>query len=141
MPNIGDTGNGATATFATSSLSLAITQIQIGEETIDMLDVSTLATTAYMEKIASDLKEAPEVTVSYIFVTSATQPVVGAAPETMTITWPIQTGNVAAANLAGTAVFTSRKLPDLQNGQVQIGQVKWKYDGDTGPTYTKATTS
>lgn len=141
MPNIGDTGNGATVTFGTSSLSLAITQIQIGEETIDMLDVSTLATTAYMERIASDLKDPPEVTVSFVFVTSATMPVVGDAPETMTITWPLQTGNNAAANLAGTAVFTSRKLPDLQNGQVQIGQCKWKYNGDTGPTYTKATTS
>lgn len=139
MPLLGDTGQGATATFGTSSLSLAVTKILIGEISIDMLDVSVLATTDYLEMIASDLKKTPEVTLDFVFVTSATAPVVGGAAETMTVTFPQRTGETAAATLVGTAQFTSFKLPDLQLGQIQAGQCKWKYNGDTGPTYTKAT--
>lgn len=141
MTLLGDTGNGATATFGTSSLSLAITKIQIGEISIDMLGVSTLATTDYMEEVASDLKKAPEVTIDFVFSTSANAPAVGGAAETMTITFPQRTGETAAATLVGTAQFVGLKLPDLENGKIQTGQVKWKYNGDTGPTYTKATTS
>ena len=115
MALIGDTGNGATCTFATSSLSLAITKIQIGEQTIDMLDVSTLATSGDQEMIASDLKKAQEVTVTALYVGTATLPVVGAAAETMTVTMPLFTGTTTAANLAGTAQFTSSKLPDMEN--------------------------
>ena len=139
MALIGDTGNGATCTFAASSLSLAITQIQISEQTIDMLDVSTLATSGDQEMIASDLKKTQEATVTAIYVGTATLPVVGAAAETMTITLPLFTGTTVAANLAGTAQFTSSKLPDLQNGNIMMYQFKFKYNGDTGPTYTKAT--
>lgn len=139
MALIGDTGNGATCTFATSSLSLAITKIQIGEQTIDMLDVSTLATSGDQEMIASDLKKAQEVTVTALYVGTATLPVVGAAAETMTVTMPLFTGTTTAANLAGTAQFTSSKLPDMENGVLMQYQFKWKYNGDTGPTYTKAT--
>ena len=139
MALIGDTGNGATCTFATSSLSLAIIKIQIGEQTIDMLDVSTLATTSDQEMIASDLKKTQEVTVTAIYVGTATLPVVGATAETMTITMPLFTGTTVAANLAGTAQFISSKLPDPENGTIMTYQFKWKYNGDTGPTYTKAT--
>ena len=139
MAVLGDTGNGATVAFGTSSLSLAVTSIQIGEIAIDMLDGSTLATTDYQETIASDLKRTPEVTLNVLFVASATAPVVGGAAETMTVTFPLLTGTTTAANLAGTAQFTSFKLPDPQNGQLMTAQVKFKYNGDTGPTYTKAT--
>lgn len=139
MALIGDTGNGATCTFATSALSLAITKIQIGEQTIDMLDVSTLATSGDQEMIASDLKKAQEVTVTALYVGTATLPVVGATAETMTVTMPLFTGTTTAANLAGTAQFTSSKLPDMENGVLMQYQFKWKYNGDTGPTYTKAT--
>lgn len=141
MANMGDTGNGATVTFGTSALSLAITEIQIGGITIDMLDVSTLATTDYMIEIGSDLKKAPEVSLKFVFSTLATAPVVGGAPETFTTTFPLRTGEATAANLAGTIVITEFQLPELKNGTVQIGTAKVKFDGDTGPTYTKAVAS
>lgn len=139
----GDTGNGATVTFATSSLALAADAqtIDIGEETIELLDVSKLSTTGYMERVASDLKDPPEVTLTVLFNTEDAAPTVGGAPETITVTFPLRTGQSAAATLAGTGVITSFKLPNLANGQVQQAQVKFKYDGDTGPTFTAATTS
>jgi hypothetical protein len=141
MANLGDTGNGATAVFGTSALSLAITEIQIGEITIDMLDVSLLATTDFMLEIASDLKKAPEVTLKFVFDTLATAPVVGGVPETFTVTFPLRTGEATAANLAGTIVITGFQLPELKNGTIQTGTAKVKFNGDTGPAYTKAIAS
>lgn len=131
----GDTGNGTTLTFATSSLSLLITQITVGEETIDMLDASTLATTDYQNMIRSDLKKTPEVTFQAIYVQTATAPTVGGAPETVTVTYPLL-GAGTAAKIAGTAVITGRTFPAAANGAIMMLQGKIKYDGDTGPAYT-----
>lgn len=138
MASVGDTGNGATAVFGTSALSLLITEIQIGEISIDMLDVSLLATTDFAIEIASDLKKAPEVTLKAVHNTALVAPTVGGAPETFTVTFPLRTGEAAAANLAGTVVITGYTLPTLKNGEVQMLDVKVKFDGDTGPTYTKS---
>lgn len=139
MALIGDTGQGMTATFGTSSLSLAVTEITIGTISIDMLNVSTLATTDFEELISSDLKKIGKVKLKFVFVGSATAPVVGGAAETMTVTWPLFTGGSTAANLAGTAQFTDLHLADGKLGEVMFGECEWQYNGDTGPTYTKAT--
>ncbi len=141
MPNIGDTGQGMTVTFGTSSLSLAVTEVTVGTISVDTLDVSTLATTGFQELITSDLKKIGKCKLKGVFVASATAPTVGGAAETMTITYPLFTGNVQAANLAGTAVFTDWKAPDGKLGEVMMFECEFQYDGDTGPTYTKATTS
>jgi len=135
---IGDTGQGMTATFSASSLSLAITEITIGTRTLDMLDVSALASTDFSELISSDLKKIGKVKLKFVFVASATMPVVGGAAETMTITYPLFTGHSTASTLAGTAQFTDLKLPDGKLGEVMFGECEFQYNGDTGPTYTKA---
>lgn len=134
----GDTGQGTTLVFGTSSLSLLITQITIGEETINMLDASTLATTDFQTLVKSDLKVPPEVTFQAIYVQTATLHTVGGAPETGTITFPLL-GSGSAATYAGTGVFTGRTLPSAQIGQLMVVSGKFKFDGDTGPTYTKET--
>jgi hypothetical protein len=141
MSNVGDTGQGMTAVFATSNLSLAVTEITVGTQSIDMLNVSLLSSTGFEKLIASDLKKIGKCKLKFVFVATATQPVIGGAPETATITYPLFTGNVAAANLAGTAVFTDLKLPDGKLGEVMFGECEFQYDGATGPTYTKATTA
>lgn len=142
MPLFGDTGNGATLVMSGTALTnVRIKSIQIGEITIDALDVSTLATTAFMEEIQSDLAKAPEVTVTCVHVTSATLPVIDAVPQTCTISFPLQVGNILAANFAGTGFYTSIGLPQLANGEIQELTFKFKFDGDTGPVYTAATTA
>ena len=138
MALIGETGQGMTATFGTSSLSLAITEITIGAITLDMLDVSALASTDFAELIGSDLKKIGKVKLKGVFVASATAPVVGGAAETMTITYPQFVGNSNSSTLAGTAQFTDLKLPDGKLGEVLMFECEYQYNGDTGPTYTKA---
>lgn len=141
MPLTGDTGNGATFTLTTQTAvaSLKIDKISIGEITLDMLDVSTLATTGFMEEIASDLQKAPEVTIDYVFSQSATNISITGSVDTATITFPVgptQT-TTTAATFAGTGVVRAVKMPDFANGTVLKGQAKFKFDGDTGPIYTR----
>ena len=141
MSLTGDTGNLATFTLTTqtSVAALKVTKIAIGEITLDMLDVSTLATTGFMEEIASDLKKAPEVTIDYVVSQSATNIDVTGSVDTATITFPVGSAQTTTngATFAGTGVVTSIKLPDFENGSILTGQAKFKFDGDTGPTYTR----
>lgn len=140
MALTGDTGNGATFTLTTQTAvaSLKIDKISIGEITLDMLDVSVLATTGFMEEIASDLQKAPEVTIDYVFSGLATNIAITGLVDTATITFPIGPGQTAASTFAGTAVVRAVKMPDFANGSVNKGQAKIKFDGDTGPTYTRS---
>ena len=60
-----DTGNGAT--FTRSGTTVDIVAITIGDQRIDLLDISLLSTTGFMEKIAADLADAGEFTIEYLY--------------------------------------------------------------------------
>ena len=150
MALTGDTGNGATLTFAanmgfgstTTSMSMAI-DITPGEQSIGIVDVSTLATSGVMETIPSDLAEFAESSARVKWLTSAASTVamnasLPASAGSVVLTYPLRTGETTAANFTGTAFVVGHTLPSFANGQLQTGEVKWKYDGDTGPTYTGA---
>lgn len=141
MPTNGDTGQGWTFTFGTQSISLLVTAINAGKWSVNALDVSVLATTDFMEKLASDLKDAGTFTVDFLWKTSTTAPVVGTTPETFTITAAQMSGDTAAATLAGTGFVQDITWPTAALGAVNKGQITCCWNGDTGPTYTKATTS
>lgn len=141
MPLNGDTGQGWSFTFGTQSITLLVTQINCGKWSISPLDVSVLATTDFMERIASDLKDAGTFTVDFLWKTSTTAPVVGTTAETFTITAAQQSGDTAAATLAGTGFVEELTWPTAALGSVLKGQITCRWNGDTGPTYTKATTS
>lgn len=142
MSLVGDTGNGATLTLTTQTAanSYKITKIVVGETTLNMLDVSNLGTSEVMERIASDLVSVGDATIDYIFNPQATAISITRAVDTAVITLPVystQTTTVGAT-YSGTGVVTSIKpVPDLQNGMVMMGQMKFSYDGNTGPTYVR----
>jgi len=150
MALTGDTGNGATLTFAanmgfgtaTTSLSMAI-DITQGEQSIGDVNVSTLATSGVEENIPSDLAQFSESSARIKWLTSAASTVamnasLPASAGTVLITYPLRTGETTAASFSGTAYVKGHTPPAFANGQLQTGEVKWKYDGDTGPTYTGA---
>lgn len=141
MALVGDTGNGATFTLTTQSAvsSLKVEKISISESALQMLDVSTLSTSGQMEEIATDLASNPEITLDVVWSQSATAITVSPAVDTAALTFPVgptQT-TTTAATLAGTGHVTAIKYPDLENGAAMKGQVKFKFNGDTGPTYTR----
>lgn len=137
----GDTGNGATLTFASTSFAVLVKKISGWEETIEKLDVTNLASTGRKRYISSDLKEPPEITYDFYWDTTKDMPTIGGAPETITVTFPVRAngGETNGATYAGTGFIKSIKWPDLENGSVQMGSLTVCYDGTTGPTYSKAT--
>lgn len=139
MATNGDTGQLWTFGLGTQAISLLVTQINCGKWSVAVLDVSTLATTEFMEKLASDLKDAGTFTVDFLWKTSTTAPVVATTPETLTITAAQMTGDTAAATLAGTGFVQDITWPTAALGAVNKGQITCCWNGDTGPTYTKAT--
>lgn len=136
MPLVGDTGNGATFTLATQSAmnSYKIEKISIGEVTIEMLEVSNLATTGDEERIPSDLRKNGDWTIDVIHVATGAGVSVTGLVDTAVITFPAVGAATAGSTLTASGVLTSRKLPDLANGTVQKAQYKFSPDGDTGPT-------
>lgn len=127
-----DTGNGATLTR--SGFTVDIVSITIGEQTIDLLDVSLISATGFMKKISADLADAGEFSVEYLFDSTDADVTLGGAAASTTITFPSQGGT--AATLAGTAICTSKKYPDLQNNELQTATATFTWDGVTGPAFT-----
>jgi hypothetical protein len=129
-----DTGNGATLTR--TGFTVDIRSITIGNQTIDTLDVSLLSTTGFTEKISADLADAGTFTVEYLFDATDAAPALGGAAVTTTITFPVVGGSGTAATLAGTAILTDLKIPDLMNNELQVAQATFTWDGVTGPAFT-----
>ena len=148
MALTGDTGNGTTLTFSAnmgfgaSSATMDCINITQGQHTVGVVDVSTLATTDAMESIPSDLRELGECTATFRFMTTtvATAAVDAALPGvagSIVLTYPSRVGDTtSAANITGSGFVTGYTPPAMANGELQVGEVTWKYDGETGPTFT-----
>jgi hypothetical protein len=129
-----DTGNGATLTR--SGFTVDIVSISIGNQTIDMLDKSLLSTTGFAEKMSADLADAGTFTVEVQFDVTDADIALGGAAVSTTITFP---GTGTPATLAGTAILSDKKLPDLMNNEIMIASYTFTWDGVTGPTFTAQT--
>ncbi len=62
-----NTGLGTTAVFTTQSLALKIVSIDIGNQTLPTVNVSTLASVKYEQYIPGDLSESGQVTLECQF--------------------------------------------------------------------------
>lgn len=133
-----DTGHGATLTLSVSLLALDWTSIDLGEETINDIETTKLDNPAYHSFMPGDLITASEVTVPFWWDTEQTTYPIGQV-ETATFTFPLGTGQTAEATYAGTGYIKRIKYPNLQTDAVQDGELTWKFDGLTGPTFTPAT--
>jgi hypothetical protein len=133
-----DTGLGATVTF--SGLSAPVVSIDMGDQTIEMLDSSHLGTTSFVEKVVGDLIDAGTITIETLFDTPDT-PLTTGTLQTLTVTWPQRGGESAAATLVGTAAVTSQSFPSLVRNEVQKATITFEFDGQTGPAYTPSTQS
>ena len=135
-----DTGNQSTFVLTSAGAVGTAKMINPGEETIEALEDSDLSTTNQKTFQPDDLSDPGEGTMTYFMDTAATQIAVGAV-DTLTITYPQRTGETAPATEAGTVIITGNQKPTLANGQLQEGELKFKWDGNTERTFTPATTS
>lgn len=132
-----DTGNTTTVTFGTTSFAPTINSITVGEMTREALDDSHLGTTGQMTKIASDLIDAGGFEMEIQWDQSAgTFPPITTAAETITINFPLKSGEATRATLAGTGFITSVSGPNIANGEIMVATIGVTWDGKTEAAYT-----
>lgn len=134
-----DTPTGITAVFGTSGFSASISAVNLNGMERPAIDVTHLGSTTYREFIPGDLSNPGQVEMTFWFDPDA-QPPIGGAVETLTITWPLPTGGITAATLAGTG-FTTSWSADASGGDesAMSGEMTFQFDGGTGPTWTAST--
>jgi hypothetical protein len=129
-------GGGTTITFGTTGATKAVTAVieSIGGNTESVPDVNTshLGTTGYETYTAGDLDEPGEFTYVSQWDGQKDFPSKGVS-ETITITY------ANTATYAGTAYIRDIKLPDVANNEGMRAEVTVKWDGKTGPAFTKYT--
>ena len=134
-----DTGLGATASFATLGLSLKIVSMDIGEQTLPNVNVSTLASTNFEEYIPGDLAEPGTVTFECQFDNAQSQIDTGTV-DTLTVTLPLSSGGTTAATWVGTGFINSVKSQNFVKNELQMQTIVWQFDGGansgTEPTFT-----
>ena len=96
-----------------------------------------LAAGSEMTSIPDDLIEVEELEFTYQYNPNTQLPVT-AAPETITLTFPVPTGSSNGATMAGTAFVTHDGLPEIAVGTLMIARGRIKFNGLTGPTFTDA---
>ena len=121
-----DTGNGASLTLASGGFTTAmdIVSISPGSESVESLDVTTLASTGYKEYIPGDLKESPEITAEVLFDSTLGLPEAGTT-HLVTITWPVVAAT-PAAKLVGNGFIMSTEYPELVSDTVQRSSITIK---------------
>jgi hypothetical protein len=132
------TGNGATAALTTSTFVSSVVSIDLGSNTGGVIDVSHLGSSTWKDFKPFDLADTPEVTVTFQHDGSAVE-VAANTVDTLTVTFNQDTGMSTAPSLAGTGVLTSWNYPTLANDAVNEASFTFKFDGNTGPTWTKST--
>ena len=140
---IPDTGHGASITFATTNWTGKVQGIPTNLDiSVPRVDKSYLATSGEREYMPGDLRELGEIEIDVLFegVTGLPAVAVGPTTETITLTYPLPGGGAAvAASVAGTGFITGITYPPLQTGTLQVGKIRFTWDGATGPTYTATT--
>lgn len=130
-----DTGNGASLTLASGGFTTAmdIVSISPGTESVESLDVTTLASTGYKEYIPGDLKESPEITAEVLFDASLGLPEAGTT-HLVTVTWPKIVATNTAATLVGKGFIMSTDYPELVSDTVQRSNITIKLSDSVGTT-------
>ena len=131
------TGNGTTIAFATSGFSANVYSIGGTTQTRDSLETSHLGTSGVKEFMPDALIDGGESEIEFEWNPSfSTFPPINAAAETISITFPLASGQSTNATLAGTGFLTSATSGSAVNGEIMRGSATIKWDGLTGPTYT-----
>jgi hypothetical protein len=138
MPNAADEGRGATLTLGTSSWdsTALITNITPDALTRAALDTSHLTTTNYRTFIPEDLVDPGGFTIEFHHDGDA-EPPISSVPETVTITYPLQSGYSTGALITGSGFCTEYTPGAAAVGELMKGTAKFKWAGSV--TFTDHT--
>lgn len=138
MPVAVDEGHGATLGLGTSTWDTAalIKSIAFSGATRAALETTHLATANGRSFMPEDLPDYGEMDVEFYHIDSIAPPY--AAAETITVTYPLGSGQSGAATFACSGFCTDYKPGDPTGvGEIMMGSAKWKFTG--APTFTAAT--
>lgn len=131
-----DSAIGTTLVFTTSSYTLNVLSATPSENAVNALPITTLATTGFREYIPGTIKEAGEMEIVALHDPDLEPPI--GTVDTMTLTWPLPSGQAVAGTLAGTGFVQSFQVQELnsEDDAPMTINISWKWDGLTGPTLT-----
>ena len=135
----GTTGQGTTVAFTTLGAVACLRSLTLPEWSMESIDASCLSDTGFMKKIAGDLVDAGEVSMTVVFelTDNLEQFIPDGVQDTITITFP--TAGATSGILTGTGYITSVTAPDMQINQLLEQTITFTFDGETGPAYTPGT--
>ena len=132
-----DTGTGTTITFGTSGWTGSVISIGGTTQSREPLEDSHLATSGEKTYVFDDLIEPGDFEIEFYWDQSAsTFSPISAVAETITISFPLKTGESTNGTLAGSGGVIEASGPDVSNGELMTGSMSIQWDGKTGPTYT-----
>jgi hypothetical protein len=137
MPTAVDEGRGATLTLGTSTWDTAalIISIEFDEIARAALETTHLTTANARTYMPEDLPDYGSVTLEFLHIDSIAPPY--AAAETVTITYPLGTGQAVPATAAFLGFLTNYKPGGAVVGELMKGTAKYKVTGVI--TFTAAT--
>lgn len=135
-----DTGNGATIILSSTGAVGNIRNIGELAQELGKLETSHLGTTGRKTYMPDDLSEPGEIELEVEFDTSKELPALGAI-ETMTVTYPLRSGEAYPANHAGSGFVSRVATPQLANSTIQVAKIRFTFDGITGPTFSKSSST
>lgn len=132
------TGQGSTVAFTTAGAVTCARNITLPNLSMETIDASCLDSTGFTYKVAGDLIDAGEVSITAIFeVDSALVLPQQGATDTLTITIPLK-GGATSGTLSGTGFISSVQMPTLGLNELMEQEFTFVFDGVTGPTWTPA---
>ena len=145
-----DTGNTATVAFGTTNFAVDITRIGSFEMDMPILNASHLGTTVNELYAQGDIVSLDPIEMDFwfdpAFGTETVKPPIATtkeaavAPEVITITWPVQTGDSTGLILAGTGFLNHCTLSELVNNTLQAASLSVQFlGGASDPSWTNPT--
>lgn len=123
-----DITTGATVVFGTSAFSAELMSVGLPGVTRQSIDTTHMGTTVARTFIPSDLIDWGELEIEFAFDPDNEPPMDGVA-ETITITFPIPSGGIGGATIAGSGFFTNFSMTGpLEEKMTATATIKWSGD-------------
>lgn len=131
------TGQGSFAVFTTAGTVTCARNITLPNLSMETIDASCLDSDGFTYKIAGDLIDAGEVSITAIF--EVDQPLVlpqQGATDTLTISIPLKGSDpVISGTLTGTGFISSVQMPTLGLNELMEQEFTFVFDGLSGPSW------
>ncbi len=131
-----DVGTATTIVFGTSAFTAQVESINGNDISREDIDVTHMGSTVYREFIPSELVDGGSIDMEILFDPNE-QPPILAAPETITITFPIPSGGAAGATFVFTGYVNAWTWTDPLEDKM-MASITIKVDGKTDPAWTNS---